>query len=311
MKEKILDMIMEEIDCFDATKEDFEKLKSLNAEDLERLNQKAIVSTPLLTQICNYAMADMLTDDYMVRFLNNSDNVKEKLKAIRTMKLCTAYVDELYNNKCAHPTIIGCNDLIFGVELYNTIINLISETPCYLDKTTSKLFKNFLENVDSKIAETISENCDATAKGIDKAKDSKTILNLMTKFARLRGSILSLLNTGFSTNIFDGVNLIKTTNDGSVYSVILSEMIEIINSMNINLHDAALESEFGLESENEIIESVMKENKMEEEAKRNILCDNLVNILGAYESYKNNQFSYLKSRSEELKILDQCNKGVK
>lgn len=290
-KEKILKILLNNIDCFSNISEiDFYLLVIIDTSELGLINDNVIKLTPLLKQITEYALVNIVLDDEQLEriehcFDKNNSIFKESLDLIVA---CYEYIITLIDENCNHPSILSFDTLNKELNLYiefNEILNDIIEL-------TDGFFQDDLINlgcnIDEKIFDIIDNNFDNLLNRI-----SNGIIN------NKQGLILSLTN--FSKSILNIImsisknSTIYNVDDNYVYiagneRIASNSNITALNFLNCFISIIERVDEYRIENYDEDI---------------TLLIDELKEIYHLYKSYK---FQYLKHDYREQKILEKVKK---
>lgn len=127
-KQEVLNFLVNNIDCFNnVSLEDFCLLNSLDSDELGFINDKVSRVTPLLKQICDYALIAAIVNDEQLTQIDKCIDEDDTMlnESINIIENCFQYVQILEQENCHHPSILNMTNLIKGIVKYSNFNDII------------------------------------------------------------------------------------------------------------------------------------------------------------------------------------------
>ena len=139
---------------FGFDKKYFELLKAMSFERLNTANNNSVILTPLLEEICKYALVLAEFNEiemHTIRGVYNNDEAFNSL--LEVVDNSFYYISDAIDDECCHPTILTFDSLLNGADIYDVMIETVYNNP--LAFTPEKLTSMF--EVDKSITNTEDE----------------------------------------------------------------------------------------------------------------------------------------------------------
>lgn len=303
-KEELLSSLVNNISCFnDVTEMDFYLLASLESDELGLMNDKVSRITPLLKQICDYALITViLTEDEIERidsYIDEDDNMFTDSSEI--IEICYQYLLLLQQENCHHPSVLIALDLIAGLNYYNEFNASVVE----LIKITDDEFQDNLIDFGTVVDDNLIEipemlfECiiNKLSKGIITSKE-ELLLNL-SNYARNYLNTIMLI----SKNISIYQNQKKSNSTlcvGNSYVHIFPN-----ERINQNYDLTLIEAINSFATIMQSIEEYEEDHYYQMDSEVEELIEELKESYSLYESFK---YKFFKNSYKEEKLLEKCKK---
>lgn len=289
-KTEYMNILEKHIDAFDFNKRELEYLFKTPIESMGLMEDRIYKITPVLDQICTYALGGTFFNDLELECIPENGL---GFDAVQVMQGCIYYMDDLLKSECKHPTVLIYNDLINGSNLYNTIMEDVSNSVELLDGDIKEKLTNFLENVDEKILKYKATSYNVVESSIQKINTKKTMLKLFGEYGRKRALTELLVATAYASYNC-GNDWCKVYADKSGDPSFTLEFVNLIKLIEENL--PYIEDEF---------DYYEYDDEDEDEPG---LCEYFNEIKEAYFLHKSVQYDYLKNSYKEARLLQKCKK---
>lgn len=290
-KEELLNILLSNIDCFNNVNEmDFYLLATIDTNELGFMNNNAARVSPLLKQIANYALADIiLTDDQiesMECYFGENDSILKE--SILFLDVCYEYIMTLIDEDCKHPSVLIFDTLDKGFTIYNEFNEILNDIIELADDNLQDDLIELAYITDEKIFDIIDNKFDYL---LIKLKDGfitnkKELVLSITNFSKsILNIIMTISNNKGSYNIDDSYIYIfgneKIISKPNIYNLdFINAFISIIEKTD----------EYKVENYDEDID---------------LLMDDLKEAYFIYKSYK---YLYIKHDYREQKLLEKSKK---
>lgn len=290
-KEELLNILLSNIDCFDGVDEiDFYLLAIMNANELSLMNNNVARVSPLLKQIAEYALVDIVLIDEQIEnlecyFDENDSTLKESIEFIDA---CYEYIMTLIDEGCNHPSVLIFDVLDKRTLLYNDFSDILNDI---IESTTGDIQDELIELgyiVDEKVYDIIDNTFDCLLSKLknDSINNKRKLVLLLTEFSR------SILNTVMSISKNRSVCNID---DNYIYIINNDKIASNPNITNLDFINTFVS----------IIEKVDEYEDLDSDSDIDLLIDDLKEAYFLYKSYK---YLYLKHNYREQKLLEKSKK---
>jgi len=301
-KIEILKFLADNIECFeDVTIDDFYELSTIDTEELGSMNKKVSSLTPLLKQICNYALIAAVVDGCELSDIADCFYEDDILKNnINIIENCFQYVEILQQENCHHPSILAMINLINGLTVYTNFLEIIDEL---IELTEDEFqddlidFGTMIDDRLDEIREYLFENLiNRIKKGIvTNEKELLTCLSNYTKNYLNTILLLSKNNNLYQQNenhisCFENIYINTQKRNDRINKESSLTLLKAIESFGIIIQKA---------------EDYITYNFYDMDSDIETLIGDLKEAYILYESYK---YKVLKDNYKEQKLLEKCNK---
>lgn len=300
-KEEYLTFLQEKIEYFDNVSiGDFQLLSVLDSESLSIIDVDVCQVTPLLKQICDYALISYVFEDYELEKLEKSLNKNSNIylnEILGFSEKCCEYIAALLGEDCTHPSILKKLNLTNGFSYITTFSDNVMNL---LDNVNDDMydsiidFGNYIEDKFDNIMEEIFDNI---LKKIKKHEINlnKELLIYLKNYAKNLLS-LSVLNTKYSNSdkeetiniIINHQSYIRIFDDSSAFPGLDIKTYDLITSF------------------------VLIIKKLEEYKRNKNISKELLNkineLIELYNAYYSCKYECIKNTIDEQKILEKCKK---
>lgn len=301
-KEEILAYLLKNIDCFqNVTEIDFYNLTIINTRYLGNDNNETLKVTPLLKQICNYALiATIITEEQLSQIASYIDDTQLLTFSTNIIEKCLEYIGILYDEGCEHPSVLNIKNIINGTQKYNDFNDLILDLASITDDTFRDDLIDFGSDIDEEISSITDQLFNNLINRIKRgliATRKDLLLNLSSYAVNF---VDTLMLTAYNVNRYRQ-NDESTVCIGNTYIHIFKKDGQINQSFGLTL----------LKALNGMAEVI---NKIEEYEIENIYsidseCEELIiGIKESYLLYQSYKYQIIKHNYNEQKILEKCKK---
>lgn len=294
-KSNLLNELLNDIKYFDdVTLEDFCLLNSLEADELDLFNDKVSQVTPLLNQICSYALANKFIDDINLDLISDTVAPNKLEKCLSIFQKCEDYIEILIEDDCKHPSVSNVVNCINGSFSYEQLYECLTDFIPVVDNSTQNILVDLMYNADEVIQEVYDNlllillNCLQNNPTIS----TKQLLVLLNRYGKSCAMLCIIApQNGLIYNHNNSDTYVSCFNDGN----------------NFGLNQILVNSLLSLANIIKIVEDYEKRHnyEFEEDDELKDLIDEMKDCYSIYQSYK---YKYYKDTYKEQKLLKKCKK---
>ncbi len=283
------------------SQEDISVLENLEADELGVMNPVIFQITPLLQQICRFALipnALYSTEVEEMMDVVSSPSFENTIEDILEFTdYCSCYVDFLSSLDCHHPCVMNAVNSLAHMYYYNQV----QDTVCDLISCTEDVFQNDLINcvhdTDEKLLNIVDFLFNRLKKQIKQNLNSKeTILKLLVDYVQNK-----LLLCGMF-----GVSDPHLQKENAIY-YIDNHYIYFANQNSI--YPGYQESTFQfLNCFSQLMQKVEKYQDYYYGGSDDETSDLIIQLQNSYSLYESYRYKYLKDSYREQRLLEKCKK---
>lgn len=281
------------------SEEEIKELQNMQVDQLGFMNASNFQITPLLRQICHYALVPLTLLPEELEVISDSlysNPLKKYLTEISQFtSYCSYYVDELSKNNCHHPSVSNAVNLLAHQYYYNEIQDLTCELCCCDDTMFRNDMINCMDHTDEKLLDMIDslfEQLNITLKEqIIFSKEE--LLWLLTDYVENKLLLCGMF--GIPNDQPKMENTIYYIEDHYIYFTKKRKMAPNFKETTFDYLNAFLT----------LIKKVENYQKYSVDQEIIDLIEQLKDSYFLYESYR---YKYLKDSYREFKLLEKCKK---
>jgi len=298
-KQELLNFLMNNIDCFNnVSLEDFCLLNSLDSNELGFMNDRVSRVTPLLKQICDYALiAAIVNDEQLVQIAKYIDEDDTMLnESINIIEICFQYVQILEQENCHHPSILNMTALINGITEYSNFNDIIIE----LIRLVNDEFQDDLIDFGTVVDDQLTAITDYYFDGFIDKLENKMITNK-------KELLLGLSN--YAINFFNTIMLIDNSSKKNNSIVCFDD-----NYINIFKSNSKINLNFDLTIFKVLDSFISIVQKVEDYEVENFysidscVYELMEDLRKSYSLYHFYNYKILKDNYKETRLLEKCKK---
>lgn len=295
-KANLLNELLNDIKYFkNVTLEDFCLLNSLEVDELGLFNDKVAQVTPLLNQICSYALANKLLNDDQLDLISESVAQNQLEKCLTIFEKCQDYVEILIEEDCKHPSVsnvVNCvNSSFFYEQFYKCLADFIPEvdimtqnTLIDLVYTADEVIQEIYDNLLMLLINELQNNS---------TMSTKQLLTALNKYSECCKPLCIIVPPNES---------IYNCDNGETYISYFNE------NNNFKLNQILANSLISLANIIKTIEDYEKVNIYDFEDEEDDFKDTIDEMKECYVKYQSYKYKYYKDTYKEQKLLRKCKK---
>lgn len=277
---------------------DFRTLANIETCELGFMNSTNFQITPLLRQICHFALiSSNLYSTEIEQIINtvSSRQLAITMEQIRKFAdYCFCYVDLLSNENCHHPSVLNVINLSAHLYYYDEIQDIVCDLASCIDDPFQKVLIDCLSSIDEKLLNLV----DSLLIGlIQKMKQNiyskETILKLLVDYVENKLLLCGMFGVPDknqkreNTIYYVDQNYIHFSSQKSLYPGVQEPILKYLDNFS------------------QLIQKIeyYKQYSYDDEALA--LIDEIEKMYSLYESYR---YKYLKDSYQEQKLLEKCKK---
>lgn len=298
-KQELLNFLMNNIDCFNnVSLEDFCLLNSLDSNELGFMNDRVSRVTPLLKQICDYALiAAIVNKEQLSQIAKCIDEDDTMLKeSISMIENCFQYVQILEQENCHHPSILNMTALINGITEYSNFNDIIIELIRLINDEFQDNLIDFGTIVDDKLAAITDYFFDYFIDELENkiiTNKKELLLGLSNYAINFFNTIMLIDNSSKKTNgiiCFDDnyINIFKSNNKiNQNFDLTIFKVLDSFATIVRKVENYEIENFYSIDTDvYELMEDLKK----------------------SYNLYQFYKYKILKDNYKETRLLEKCKK---